>query len=165
MESLVNWLGWKCTLRPGALLIGFWLAFWCAFIRNANCTRAVFAFCFSLASCEHQVERIRNAYERVWFSRMLCWNSTTNRIPNIPQCTLLSRPVYQNPFQFFEGLVPRLSRGGQEGTWGYLQWQVTYYGDVCFLGPVQARIFWAFPWCKGITAECTSIWRGNIEAG
>ena len=31
----------------------FWLAFWCALIRNANHTRAVFTFCFVLECYEH----------------------------------------------------------------------------------------------------------------
>ena len=45
-------IGWggsvHCARYEGALPIGFWLAFWCALIGNANRTRTVFAFCFVL---------------------------------------------------------------------------------------------------------------------
>ena len=47
-----------CARYTGALLIDFWLAFWCAFTGIANRTRTVFAFCFVLESYKHQVGRI-----------------------------------------------------------------------------------------------------------
>ena len=59
-------MGWggsvHCARYTGALPIGFWLAFWCAFLGIANRTRTVFAFCFVLESCKHQVGRIERLY-------------------------------------------------------------------------------------------------------
>ena len=51
-----------CTRYTGAFPIGFWLAFWCAFLGIANRTRTVFAFCFVLESCKHQAGRIEHLY-------------------------------------------------------------------------------------------------------
>ena len=56
-ESLVNGMGWKCTLLPH-----FRLAFWHAFIGNANRMRTVFRFCYVLESCKHQVGKIECLY-------------------------------------------------------------------------------------------------------
>ena len=63
-EGWVNWLGWKYTLRLECRRTSdwLWLAFWCAFIGNANCTRTVFMFCFVLESCKHQVGKIERLY-------------------------------------------------------------------------------------------------------
>ena len=56
-------MGWggsvHCTWYAGTLPIGFWLAFWCEFIGNANHMRTVFAFCFVLECCKHQAGKNR----------------------------------------------------------------------------------------------------------
>ena len=51
------------TAPAGTLPIGFWLAFWCASIRNANRTRAVFTFCFILESCKTKQVRLEHFCE------------------------------------------------------------------------------------------------------
>ena len=51
-------MGWggsvHCAWHASALSIGFWLAFWCVFIGNANHTRVVFTFRCTLESCKQQ---------------------------------------------------------------------------------------------------------------
>ena len=67
--------------------IGFWLAFWCALIRNTNCTRAVFAFCFVLERCETKRVRLERLLQ-VSGLLLATEGYTINKIPNISQCTL-----------------------------------------------------------------------------
>ena len=59
-------------MYAGALPIGFWLAFWCALIRNANCTRAIFMFCFVLERCNTKQVRLECLWG-VWFFRKCYW--------------------------------------------------------------------------------------------
>ena len=69
-EGLVNGLEWECTLCLVCRCTSDWLLIRCVFSENANCTRAVFAFCFVLESCEHQTGKIRMLLRAsVWFSR------------------------------------------------------------------------------------------------
>ena len=86
-----------CARYAGTLPIRFWLAFWCAFIRNANCTRAVFAFCFVLESCKPNQVRFERFCESLALQKTLLATegSPIDKIPNVPQCTLLPRPIYQ----------------------------------------------------------------------
>ena len=94
-----------CARYEGALPIGFWLAFWCAFIGNANHTRTVFAFCFVLVSCKRQAGKIERLYWCLVQQKTLqtLQGSAINKIPNIPQCTLLPRPMCQTLLSDFQG--------------------------------------------------------------
>ena len=110
---MVNRLGWKCTLRLVCrhTSIGFWLVFWCALIRNANRTRAVFVFCFVLECCETKRVRLKRFCGCQVLQKALLhgYRSKVQQSTNIPQCILPSRPVCQTLyFDFFEGLVLRL---------------------------------------------------------
>lgn len=87
--------GWSAlyALYASTLPIGYWLPFWCAFIGNANCMRAVFTFC---RSCEHQAGKIRKLLQVVQQKALLATEgSAVIKIPNNPQCTLPHRPIYQ----------------------------------------------------------------------
>ena len=86
-------MGWGGSVHC-ALLIGFWLAFWCTFIGIANRTRTVFAFFFILQSCKHQVGRIERLYLCLVQQKTLqaLQGSASNKIPNIPMCTLPPSP-------------------------------------------------------------------------
>ena len=99
-EGLVNWLGWKCTLCSVCRRTSDWLLISiliCAFIGNANRTRTVFAFGFVSESCKHQAGKIERLYVCLVQQKTLqtLQGSVTNKIPNIPQCTLPSRPIFQ----------------------------------------------------------------------
>ena len=89
-------MGWSgsvhCTQYEGALSIGFWLTFWCAFIGTANCMRAVFMFRFVLESYKHQVGKTECLYACLVQQKTLqvLQGSANNKIPNIPYQTLLS---------------------------------------------------------------------------
>ena len=108
-DGLVN--GWggsvHCARYAGALRISFWLAFWCAFIGDANHTRTVFAFCFILESCKHQAEKIECLYV------YLVQQKTLHALQG--SAILTFRSVHFHPalftrpsFLIFEGLAPRL---------------------------------------------------------
>ena len=59
--------------------------------------RAIFAFCFVLESCKTKQVRLECFCECLVLQKALLATegSTIYKIPNIPQCTLLSRPIYQ----------------------------------------------------------------------
>ena len=108
IEMWVWCIGWggsvHCARYASALPIGFWLAFWCAFIGNTNRTRTVFTFCFVLESCKHLAGKIERLYGCLVQQNTLqaLQGLAINKIPNIPQCTLPSIPprLPDPPFQF-----------------------------------------------------------------
>ena len=84
----------KCTLH----LVRMWCTSnWLLInilIRNANCTRAVFAFCFILESCKTKQVRLECLCECLALQKALLVTegSTINKISLIPQCSLVHRP-------------------------------------------------------------------------
>ena len=101
-EGLANQLGWKCTLRPVCRCTSDWFrdCKGCALITNANRTRAVFAFCFISEHCNTKRVRLEHLCGCLVLQKALLATegSTINKIPNILQCTLPPRPVYQTLF-------------------------------------------------------------------
>ena len=65
-----------------------------------------------LVSCKRQAGKIERLYWRLAQQKTLqtLQGSAINKIHNIPQCSYTSTPadVPDPPYQFFEGLVPRL---------------------------------------------------------
>ena len=99
-EGLVNGMGWKCTPSLVYSCTSDWLLIsilMCNYIGIANRTRTVFTFCFVLESCKHQAVRIECLYLCLVQQKTLqaLQGSVSNKIPNIPQCTLPPHPVYQ----------------------------------------------------------------------
>ena len=106
-EGLVNEAGWKCTLCSVCRRTSdwLWIAFWCAFIGNANHMKIISRFALS---CTHQVRKIENLCTCLVQQKALqtTQDSAINEIPNIPQSTLPFRSTYKT--LLFECLVPRL---------------------------------------------------------
>ena len=98
-EALVNCWGESvhCARYAGALPIGFWLAFWCAFFGNANHTRTVFAFCFVLESCKCQAGKIEHLYRCLVQQKTLqaLQGLAINKFLTFHSVTLPPCPVYQ----------------------------------------------------------------------
>ena len=59
--------------------------------------RAIFTFCFVLESCKTKQVRLERFCRCLVLQKALLATEglTINKIPNIPQCTLPSQPIYQ----------------------------------------------------------------------
>ena len=67
--------------------------------------RTVFTFCFVLESCKRQAGKIEHLYWCLVQQKTLktLQDSAINKIPNIPQCTLLPGRCARPSFSIFQG--------------------------------------------------------------